>query len=76
VRNVSGPNDTVSYPDGTGVIIGSGKNWWTFGSNSRSNTGYPGAFISSGPFVLDFARNVVTSFYARHDTDLCAALSG
>jgi hypothetical protein len=73
-RNVSGPTDTVAYPDGSGVETGSGNNWWTFGPNSQQNTGEPGVFLSSGPFVLQFSGNVVNSFQAQHQTDLCALL--
>lgn len=73
-RDVSGPNNTVAYPDGSGVITGAGNNWWTFGPVSRGNTGEPGAFTSTGPFVLDFSGNFVTSFKAKHVTDLCALL--
>lgn len=76
VRNVSGPNDTVVYPDGTGVQTGSGKNWWTFGRFSRANTGYPGAFITTGPFELDFGGIIGISFHAKHYTDLCRLLGG
>lgn len=78
-RNVSGWFDSVAYFDGTNVQtvqIGSGNNWWTFGPHGRRNTGEPGAFISTGPFVLHGTGKIVTSFQAQHVTDLCTLLGG
>lgn len=79
-RNVSGWFHSVAYVDSAGNLqttqTGSGNNWWTFGPHGRSNTGEPGAFISTGPFVLHGTGNIVTSFQARHVTDLCTLLGG
>ena len=79
-RNVSGWFHSVAYVDSAGNLqttqTGSGNNWWTFGPHGRHNTGLPGAFISSGPFVLHGTGNVVNSFQAQHITDLCRLLGG
>jgi hypothetical protein len=79
-RNVSGTIHSVAYVDSAGNLqttqTGSGNNWWTFGPHGRKNTGLPGAFISSGPYVLHGTGNVVNSFQAQHITDVCRLLGG
>jgi hypothetical protein len=79
-RNVSGTVHSVAFVDNAGNLqttqTGSGNNWWTFGPHGRKNTGLPGAFISSGPYVLHGTGNIVDSFQAQHITDLCRLLGG
>lgn len=79
-RNVSGWFHSVAYTDADNVLhtvqTGSGNSWWLFGPHGRKNTGLPGAFISSGPFVLVGIGNTVLSFQAQHITDVCRLLGG
>ena len=80
-RDVSGPYDEVDYPDGSVLQTGNGNQWWTFGPHGRKNTGEPGAFLTTGPFVLfssstDRPSHIVTSFEAKHVTNLCTLLGG
>jgi hypothetical protein len=62
VRNVSGPYTQTTHPDGTGMQVAEGRNFWTFGPISQGNTGEPGLVFTTGRVVLEFADGAGTSF--------------
>jgi hypothetical protein len=61
-RQVSGPTTETDHSDGSGIFVGEGQNWFTFGPNSQANTGEPGLFFTNGLVVIEFGGGTVTSF--------------
>lgn len=61
-RELSGPTTRTEYPNGTGVFVGEGLNWFGFGPNSQKNTGQPGIVFTRGLVTLTFNGNVINSF--------------
>jgi hypothetical protein len=81
VRNVSGPTDTISYPDGTGTQTETGHNSTLAGPHSFANTGEPVFFFTTGPVTLTFATTstgtrFLTSFHALKQESACDLLAG
>lgn len=62
VENVSGPQTSISAPDGSGSFEGLGTNWLAFGPRGQANTGEPGLVFTSGHVVVTFDGPVATSF--------------
>jgi hypothetical protein len=82
VRNVSGPTDTISYPDGTGTGTETGNNSNVAGPTSFAHTGEPVFFFTSGPVSLTFATipgttvRLLTSVDALKQVSACDLLAG
>jgi hypothetical protein len=79
VRNVSGPTDTITFPDGTGTETETGNNATLAGPHSFANTGEPVFFFTTGPVSLTFATSggtrFLTSFHARSQVSACDLLA-
>lgn len=81
VRDVSGPTDTISYPDGTGTQTATGNNAYAAGPLSFAATGLPVFSFTTGPVSLTFAtsstgRQFATSFQALKQVSACDLLAG
>jgi hypothetical protein len=81
VRDVSGPTDKLTLPDGTGIETEAGNNANVAGPISFSHTGEPVFFFTTGPVILTFSTTssgtqFLTSFHALHQESACDLLTG
>lgn len=81
VRDVSGPTDTYTFPDGTGIEKETGNNANVAGPLSYAQTGEPVFSFTTGPVFLTFATTstgtrFLTSFHALRQVSACALLAG
>lgn len=81
VRDVSGPTDTIDFPDGTGIETETGNNANAAGPTSFAHTGQPVFVFTTGPVTLTFATNskgtqYLTTFDALRQVSACDLLAG
>jgi hypothetical protein len=77
IRHLSGPTTETDYPDGTGVSVGEGLNFWTFGPISQSNTGEPGIVFTTGHVIVTFHGIFADTFsLSGTQVNACALLAG
>jgi hypothetical protein len=59
---LSGPTTETDRPDGSGILVGEGQNWFSFGPIGQGNTGEPGLVFTNGLVVIEFSGGAATSF--------------